>query len=124
MGAEGSVASDFTTFTGKSWSEYATANPKAAQLHVLDARTMGTLALTIGLLIVLIASNAYRRAEKWSWSSLLVGGGISWGLYLGYSLTVGSGGGLITMIIVGIALLILGLAVPARVIFGGKPSSR
>ncbi len=93
-------------------------------LHVLGVRTMGALALTVGLLIILIASNAYRRTERWSWFSLLVGRGISWRLYLGYSLTIGSGAGLITMITVGIVLLILDLAVPARTIFGGKPSGR
>jgi len=71
------------------------------------------------LLILFITQKSYRKGEKWSWYALLKAGVITWGSLIGYRVAIGyvESVGIATPIL-GLALLFIGLALPARAILG------
>ncbi len=77
---------------------------------------MGTLLGTNAVAIIGMSLVPYRRAEKWSWWVLLIIGVVP---LLGWSFAL-QGGADTAAAIVGWTLLVLGLAIPAKAILGGK----
>jgi hypothetical protein len=118
-GTEDWLSNDFTLSTGENWSNFVAANSKAADFLITMGRSMQGFFVAIGILAIFVVWNSYRKAEKWSWYALLVAGAIAWGSGLAGQAATGTWYGLVIMVI-GIVLLIIGLAVPAKAILGGE----
>lgn len=118
---EVAFVSDFGAYTGQPYSDFLTSNPKPAELWLFTKRLIGIERLATSLLIILIIQKSYRRGEKWSWYALLIAGLITWGSLIGYRITIGyvESTGVATPIL-GLALLFIGLALPAKTILGKK----
>ena len=118
---EVAFVSDFGAYTGQPFSEYLISNPKQAEIWLFTKRLIGIERLATSLLILLITQKSYRKGEKWSWYALLIAGIITWGWLIGYRIAIGyaESTGIATPIL-GLALLFIGLAIPARAIFGRK----
>lgn len=113
----------FTSYTGQTWSDFVAASPKAADLQVMSSRLTGAVGVAISIVGIFVALTAYHRSEKWSWYAFLAPGFIVWGSNLAYNVATASGMNTVLMII-GIALLVIGLLVPARTVFGGKGKTK
>ena len=115
--------SDFETFMGVTWQEYAISNPQHAEIYLITKRLIGVEMFPISILILLISQKSYRRGEKWSWFGLLITGTVLWGSLIAYRLSIGyfffntplRASSSMTPI-VGLFLLIIGLALPAKAI--------
>lgn len=120
--------SDFETFIGQDWHEYVLSHPLEAEIYLITKRLIGVLMFPISILIILITQKSYRNAEPWSWFALLIAGAVLWGSVLGYRLSIGyflfntplRASSSMTPI-VGLILLSIGLALPAKVIFRTNP---
>jgi hypothetical protein len=118
---EVAFVSDVAVYTGQSYSDFLTSSPKNAELFLFQKRLIGIEKLATALLIILVTQKSYSRGEKWSWYALLITGIITWGSLIGYRLAIGyvESTGVATPII-GLALLVIGLALPAKAILGKK----
>jgi hypothetical protein len=119
---EVAFVSDFRAYTGQPFSDYLISDPKPAELWLFTKRLIGIERLVTSLLIIFITQKSYRKGEKWSWFALLIAGIITWGWLIGYRIAIGyaESTGIVTPIL-GLALLFIGLAIPARAILGKKP---
>jgi len=119
---EVAFVSDVAAYTGQSYSDFLTSNPKHAELFLFQKRLIGIEKLATALLIIFITQKSYSRGEKWSWYALLITGIITWGSLIGYRLAIGyvESTGVATPII-GLTLLVIGLALPAKAILGKNP---
>jgi hypothetical protein len=107
------VMRSFQGYTGQSFAEYAATNPTVAgYILVLERMAGGVgLALVLGALIVLFA--AFKKAPKWAWFFVLVTALIAWvnnliaNIAFKNSMTI-------TIIVIGLALLAVGLIIPAK----------
>jgi len=116
--------SDFEAFMGQTWQEYVISNPRHAEIYLITKRLIGVEMFPISILILLITQKSYRRAEKWSWFALLITGAVLWGSLIGYRLSIGYFGfdtplraSSSMTPIVGLILLVIGLLLPAKVIW-------
>ncbi|MDI6822296.1 MAG: hypothetical protein QMD66_05510 [Actinomycetota bacterium] len=109
----------FESYTGQAWSDFASANPRLADLYRADHREIGCLALCIATLIIGIVLTGYRRGERWAWLTLLVAGIFGWGGVLVTSIIAGKTFVLVTGSI-GTVLFAIAILVPARVILARK----
>jgi hypothetical protein len=117
--------SDFETFMGVTWRDYVISNPREAEIYLITKRLIGVEMFPISILILLITQKSYRRAEKWSWFALLIAGSVLWGSLIAYRFSIGyflfntplRASSSMTPI-VGLILLIIGLVLPAKAIFG------
>jgi hypothetical protein len=120
--------SDFETFIGQDWHEYVISNPLEAEIYLITKRLIGVMMFPISILIILISQTSYRQAEIWSWYALLITGVVLWGSLIGYRLSIGyflfntplRASSSMTPV-VGLVLLIIGLALPAKVIVRTNP---
>ncbi len=118
---EMAFVSDFGAYTGQPYADFLTSNPKPAELWLMTKRLIGIERVATSLLIIFITQKSYRRGEKWSWFALLITGVITWGSLIGYRIAIGyvESVGIATPIL-GLALLFVGLTIPAKGIFGEK----
>jgi len=116
---EVAFVSDFGAYTGQLYSDFLISNPKPAELWLFTKRLIGIERLATSLLILFITQKSYRKGEKWSWYALLIAGVITWGSLIGYRVAIGyvESVGIATPVL-GLALLFIGLALPARAILG------
>jgi len=121
FGTESLTVAGFAPHAGQSWSDFAANNPKAAEMMLCNNELIGALSVVIGLVFAMMAWNAYRKAEKWAWYTFLFAGMLGWAGGLGHEITLDSPSGIVLPMI-GIALLLIGLVIPARAILGGKPA--
>lgn len=109
---------EFGAFTGKSWTDFISGNPKSFQLFLMLVKFIGAHVLSIAALIIGITMVAYRKGEKWSWYTLLISSIIGWGGALTYHTIIGIPealiGGLVT--IIGTVLFVIAIALPAKAI--------
>jgi hypothetical protein len=114
--------SDFLAYTGVALSDALTEGSKSAELWLFAKRIWGIELLAVSLLMTFVTAKSYKKGEKWSWFALLVTGCIFWGSLIGYKLAIGYFQPTPSSMtfIVGAILFILGIAVPARAIFGKK----
>ena len=112
--------SDFKYYTGEFYHLYLASEPELAQMYIITKKLIGFILLANGIMILLITQKSYRKAEKWSWYALLIGGGISWGTFIGYKIFIGYIGISMITFVVGATLLVVGLAFPAKEILGKK----
>jgi len=122
---EAGFTSDFAAYTGQTYSEYLASSPRHAEMYLITKRLIGVELFPISVLIVLITQKSYSRGEKWSWYALLIAGVVVWGSLIGYRIAIGYFGfdtplraSSSMTPIVGLVLLIVGLGLPARTVFG------
>jgi len=116
--------SDFEAYTGTTFADYLASSPKYAEIYIIAKRLIGVQMFPISILIILIAQKSYSKAEKWSWYALLIAGAVLWGSILVYRISIGyfsfdtplRASSSMTPI-VGLILLIVGLALPAKKFF-------
>ena len=112
--------SDFMSYTSLSYQEYLATNPRFAEIYIITKKLIGFMLLAIGCVIVLITQKSYRNGEKWAWYALLIAGGITWGTFIIYKIVIGYIGVSMMTFVVGAALVVVGLALPAKEILGKK----
>lgn len=114
--------SDVAAYTGQDYYEFLSSDPKHAELFLFQKRLIGIERLATSLLVIFITQKSFSKGEKWSWSALLIIGVITWGSLIGYRVSIGyvESTGVATPII-GLVLLFIGLALPAKAIFGEQP---
>jgi hypothetical protein len=112
--------SDFAYYTGLTYQQYLTGAPEFAQIYIITKKLVGCILLANGAMVVLINQKSYRKAEKWSWYAILVGGGISWSTFIVYKIYIGYIGASMITFVVGITLLILGLVIPVKEVLTEK----
>lgn len=110
---------NFEAFTAKAWTDLATDYPKAAEMFIMNAKLLGAILLASAVFVLFIVWNSYRKGHKWSWYALLFADALGWGSGLVYHIVIGYA--MVTvMMIIGVILFIIGIAVPAKAILGGK----
>ena len=117
---------EYRTFTGKSWPDFISSSPKASQLFLMLVKFLGAHLLSIAALVIGITLMAYRKAEKWSWFTLLISGIIGWGGALSYFVTLGIAGAPFDslLVIIGTVLFVIAIALPAKAILGKKAAGK
>jgi hypothetical protein len=113
--------SDFLAFTGQSYADYLAISPETAELYMITKKLWGFTMLLIGFLIIFITRKSYSKGEKWSWYALLTSGIMLWGSLIGYRFWIGYVAPSIVTFVIGTALFIIGIALPAKEILS-KPS--
>ncbi len=112
--------SDYQAYTDQSLLDALAAGSKSAELWLAVKRMMGVELLPISVLMIFITQKSYSKAEKWSWFALLVAGTMTWGSMIGYRIAIGyfqATASSMTFVVPTI-LLAIGLALPAKAIFG------
>ncbi len=110
----------FENYTGQSWSDFASANPKLAELYrILHRGGIGSLGFSIAALVIGVILTGYRKGEKWAWFTLLIAGIFGWGGMLYISIAARNTLVLV-LTIIGITLFAITILVPARVILARK----
>ena len=71
-GGKGILPAAYEGYSGRSWSELASAAPRIAGYVKVLYRMYGVYCTLFGLLGSTIALTAYRRGERWAWWALLV----------------------------------------------------
>ena len=110
--------SDFLGYTGQSYSDFLASNPKPAEMYIITKKLWGITMFLASLLIILITRKSYSKAEKWSWYALLIAGIMLWGSLIGYRIVIGYLAPSIVTFIIGAALFVIGIALPAKEILG------
>ena len=106
--------SDFAYYTGLTYQQYLSIVPEFAHIYIITKKLVGCILLANGAMVVLINQKSYRNAEKWSWYSILIGGGLSWSTFIIYKIYIGYIGLSMITFVVGISLLVIGLVLPAK----------
>ncbi len=114
---------EFGAFTEKSWTDFISDNPESSQLFLMLTKFLGAHLLSIAALVIGITLVAYRKAEKWSWYTLLISGIIGWGGALTYHTIIGIPEALIgsLLVIIGTVLFVIAIALPAKAILSKQP---
>lgn len=112
--------SDFAVFTGTTYAEYLNSDPIYAQMYIITKKLIGFIFLASGIFVYFITQKSYRKGEKWAWYALLLGGSIPWATFIIYKIYIGYYGGSMFIFVIGTALLVLGLAIPAKEILSKK----
>ena len=106
--------SDFAGFTGQSYAEYLAAAPAFAEMYIITKKLVGAMIAVSSILMILVTHYSYRKGERWSWYALLVAGALLWGTLIGYRVFIGYVAPSIVTFVVGAALWIIGITLPAR----------
>ena len=106
--------SDFAGFTGQSYAEYLAAAPAFAEMYIITKKLVGVMIAISSILMILVTHYSYRKGERWSWYALLVAGALLWGTLIGYRVLIGYVAPSIVTFVVGAALWIIGITLPAR----------
>jgi hypothetical protein len=106
--------SDFLAFTGQSYADFLASSPEPAELYIITKKLWGVTMLLISLLIIFITKKSYSKAEKWSWYALLITGIMLWGSLMGYRFVIGYIAPSIVTFVIGTALFVIGIALPAN----------
>ena len=112
--------SDFLGFTGQSYAEFLISSPLEAEIYIITKKLIGVILLLIGILIVIITRKSYSKGESWSWYALLITGVMLWGSLIGYRVMIGYVAPSIITFIIGAALFVIGITLPAKEILGKK----
>lgn len=110
--------SDFAHVTGYEFSEHP--DIVLTGFYIITKKLIGFILLANGSMILLINQKSFRKAEKWSWYAILIGGGISWCTFIIYKIYIGYIGASMITFVVGITLLVVGLVLPVKEILTKK----
>jgi len=106
--------SDFLAFTGQSYSDYLASSPNFADIYMITKKLWGVTMLLVSILIIFITKKSYSKGEKWSWYALLISGVMLWGSLIGYRFVIGYVAPSIVTFVIGTALFVIGIALPAK----------
>lgn len=107
------VMRSFHGYVSTSWAEFTGSNPTVAGYIITLERMAGGLGLAVTLGGFLVLFTAFRKAEKWAWFYVLITGVIAWVNNLVANIAFKNA--MTTwIIIIGLALLALGLIIPAK----------
>jgi hypothetical protein len=106
--------SDFAGYKGQSYAEYLAVAPAYAEMYIITKKLMGAMIAVSSILMILVNHYSYRKGERWSWYALLVAGALLWGTLIGYRFLIGYLVPSIVTFVVGAALWIVGITLPAR----------
>ena len=112
--------SDFMGYTGSSFTDYKLVAPDFANIYIITKKLIGLMILASGILTLFITHNSYSNGEKWSWYALLSVAVIVWGSLLGYRVYIGYVAPSMITFILGFALNLVGLIIPAKEFLGEK----
>ena len=104
----------FEGFTGSSWADVVSQSPANARYMEVLFRMYGLYCFLFGLITVAITLTAFRRGERWAWWTLLIGNTAALIAAMTYDRMVNAIGPFEVSEYVGLALLILALALTAR----------
>jgi hypothetical protein len=105
------LTAGYENFTKYSWSALADKFPKATEYITLLFRLFGVCNITFAFMAIAITATAFRRGERWSWWTLLVGNTIAYGAPMTYDRIVGAIGPFEIMEYVGIGVVYVALAI-------------
>ncbi len=106
--------SDFLWYTNETYASYLASNPTYAEIYIITKKLIGFVLLANGVLVLFINNKSYKIGEKWSWYALLISGALTWGTFIIYKIYIGYYGVSMITFIVGLGLLVAGLAFPAK----------
>jgi MFS family permease len=106
--------SDFAGYKGQSYAEYLAVAPAYAEMYIITKKLVGAMIAVSSILMILVNHYSYRKGERWSWYALLVAGALLWGTLIGYRFLIGYLVPSIVTFVVGAALWIVGITLPAR----------
>ena len=109
--------SDFYVFTGTTYADYLISDPVFAEFYIITKKLVGLVLCIASLQMLIVSKVGFEKGERWSWFTLLITGGLFWGVLLGYRAFIGYLGGSTITFVVGIILWILALLVPIREFF-------
>lgn len=111
---------EFEQTAGQSWESFVAANtPAVADWAKMALVLHGITLIAYAVLVIPITLYAYRRGQKWSWYTLLASGLIyHLGMLIHHIIT----GANLSIPIIGLVLLVIALAVPAKDILTQKSS--
>ena len=78
------------SFIGQSWSSMLSATPEIIEYISLFSLMFGAHMIVIAVLAIAITLKSFRRAERWSWYTLLVGNSFGWGSAIFFDFKTGS----------------------------------
>ena len=113
------VARSFQLYTEQSWNDYLGASPTLANyILILERMAAGNgIAVSIAGLFVLLT--AFKKVEKWAWFYIATVSIIGWGNVLVANIAFNNPI-TITIIITGLALLVIGLIIAAKDFLGER----
>ena len=94
--------------------EYTSASPTYASIYIITKKLVGLTILVSGVLTLLITHYSYGQGEKWSWYALLSVAVLLWGSLIGYRVYIGYIAPSMITFILGFALNVTGLVIPAK----------
>lgn len=104
---------EYAGFTGRSWSELASASSLTAGFITLLFRMYGTFNVAFAAMAIAITVTAFRSGERWAWWALLLGNTLAFGAAMIYDRTVGAIGPFEMTEYLGLGAIYLALAVTA-----------
>ena len=114
--------SDFAGYTGQSYAEYLATAPRHAEMYIITKKLVGAMIAVSSALMILVTHYSYKKGERWSWYALLLAGALLWGTLIGYRVLIGYLAPSIVTFVVGAALWIIGITLPAKKILASEPS--
>src|SRR5262245_49197259 len=108
-------------FSGGSWAELASTSPMAAAYIAVLFRMYGLYCALFGLMASAIAVTAFRRGDRWAWWALLLGNTIALGAAMRYDWIVNAIGPFELTEYLGLALVLVALAVTAPFLEAQRP---
>jgi hypothetical protein len=77
-------------FTGLTPEQFQALSPKLFEWAGFVFRSWGAFAIGLGVLIVGVAMNAYRHAERWAWLTLAIAGLLTFSIFFLVNMVLGS----------------------------------
>jgi hypothetical protein len=113
------VASSFQLYTEQSWNDYLGASPVLANYMLILERMAGGMGFAVSIAGLFVLITVFRKVEKWAWFYIATVSIIGWGNTLVANIAF-KNPITITIIIIGLALLIIGLIIPAKDFLGKR----
>lgn len=113
------LAAEYKGFTGRSWSELASASPVTTEFVTVIFRVYGAYNVVFGLMAAAIALTAFRRGERWARCTLFVGHTIALGSAMKFDWTMNAIGPFEMTEYLGLAFIYTALAITAS--FAARP---
>lgn len=107
------LTAGYEGFTRASWSELSRTAPQTAAYIELVFRMYGLYCAIFGLITSAIAATAFRRGDAWAWWTLLAGNVVALPAAMTYDWTVNAIGAFELTEYLGLAMILVALAVTA-----------
>jgi hypothetical protein len=111
------LSSGFESATGEKLADIQ--NDSYLKVMVSEMMHMGALGLAATISCIFILFAAFRKAEKWSWWTLLITGVIAWGYGLADNIITGDMFNAVLHLI-GLVIFLVGLLLPVKAFFSKK----